>query len=917
VPKLEGLIDRDPSIVTPETNVVEAIALMSLIQGNSCVLVVREANLIGIFTERDVIKAIASHVDLYKVAIAQVMTRSPITLVLDREPTVFTALSTLHRHKIRHLPILNKTGNLVGLVTQTRLLQAIAQGVAPEAIATSDLLQEKIKEHTEELSSINARLQQEINKRRQIEAELVDFIENTIVALHWVAADGTIVWANQAELDLLGYTKEEYIGQAIAKFHVDSEVISDILQRLANHQSVRGYEARLRCKDGSIRHVAIDSNTLWKDGQFIHTRCFTRDISERKLAEESLQETLKSLEFQKYALDRAAIVAITDLNGVITYANEQFCQISQYSKEELLGKTHKMINSGYHPPEFFQNLWTTIASGKVWQGEIKNRAKDGSFYWVATTIVPFLDDRGKPFQYLAIRFDISNLKQAEQKIGEQAALLDVTTDGIIVCDLENRIQFWNKGAEKIYGWLCEEAIGKSITELLYRKTLPEVEEAFRTVLDRGEWQGKLHKVTKTGKGAIVESRWTLIRDEANNPKAILSVDTDITEKQFLEKQFLRAQRLESLGTLASGIAHDMNNILTPILAITQLLPLKVPHLDSRSQRLLEMLAENAKRGSDLVKQILFFARGADGERILIQVGHILAEVVSVARQTFPKSIDIVLDLCVQNLWMVAADATQLHQVLMNLFINARDAMPAGGTLNIAAENIFVDESYARMHIDAKVGAYIVVTIGDTGIGIPPENLERIFEPFFTTKELGQGTGLGLSTVLGIVKSHQGFVNVYSEVGRGTCFKIYLPARETIAPLKSTQNLERFTGKGELILVVDDEVSIREIAKASLETYNYKAMTASDGTEAIALYARHQQEIAVVLLDLMMPSLDSSTIINALQKINSQVKIIAMSGLVSNGEVAKASSKGVGEFLAKPFTIQELLQALLRIKPKLD
>ncbi|NJK47131.1 PAS domain S-box protein [Candidatus Gracilibacteria bacterium] len=1043
LPKLEVLIDRTPLIVTPDTSIVDAIALMSQTQGSSCVLIVREANLIGIFTERDALKAVASQIDL-RMAIAQVMTSSLITQVLEREQTIFTVLSTLQQHKISHLPILNETGNLIGLVTPTRLLQAIAIADVPEAT---------IQECSAELSHLNAQIKQEIKKHRQTESEIADFIENAVVPLHWVAEDSTIIWANQAELDLLGYTKEEYIGQPIAKFHVDSEILSDILQRLATHQPVKGYEARLRCKDGSIRHALIDSNTFWKDGKFIHTRCFTRDISERKQAEESLREseqkfraifdgtfqfigllttegivieanltalnsigakrseiigrpfwetpwwthspqlqeqlkkgiiraaagelvrfeaehflvdgtsifvdfslkpvfdeagkvvmlipegrdiserqaalrerkqaeivfkkTLKSLEFQKSALDRAAIVAITDRYGVITYVNEQFCQISQYSKEELLGKTHRIINSGYHPLEFFQNLWTTIASGQVWQGEIKNRAKDGSFYWVATTIVPFLDDRGIPFQYLAIRFDISNLKQAEQKIGEQAALLDVSSDGIMVRDLENRIQFWNKGAEKIYGWRATEAIGKNVTTLLYRETLPEVEEALKTVRDRGEWQGELHKVTKTGKQVIVESRWTLVRDEANNPKAILIVDTDITEKQLLEKQFLRAQRLESLGTLASGIAHDMNNILTPILAITQLLPLKMPHLDDRTQRLLEMLGENAKRGSDLVKQILFFARGADGQRILIQVGHILAEVASVARQTFPKSINLVLNFPTSNLWMVAADATQLHQVLMNLVINARDAMPDGGTLNIAAENVIVDENYAQLHIDARVGAYVVVTISDTGIGISPENLERIFEPFFTTKELGQGTGLGLSTVLGIVKSHQGFINVYSEVNRGTCFKIYLPARESIDRLQSAENLERFTGKGELILVVDDEVSVREITKASLETYNYRAMTASDGAEAIALYEQHQSEIAVVLLDLMMPSLDSATIINVLQKINSQVKIIAMSGLVSNGEVAKASSKGVCEFLAKPFTIQELLQALLRIKSKLD
>jgi PAS domain S-box-containing protein len=1038
--KLEEIIDRTPLIVTPDTKVADAIALMSQSQGSSCVLIVEETNLIGIFTERDLVKAIASQIDL-SVAIAKVMTRSPITLKLEQDATVFTALSTLQQYNIRHLPVLNKAGVAIGLVTQTRLMQAIALRAAAKPIATSDLLKEPFL--------TNTRLQQKINQRQQTEAELSDFVENAVVALHCVAADGTIVWANQAELDLLGYTKEEYIGQPIAKFHVDSETISDILQRLANRQAVRGYEARLRCKDGSIRYVLIDSNTFWQDEKFIHTRCFTRDISERKQAEKSLreseqkfraifdgtfqfigllttegivieanltalnaigakrseivgqlfwetpwwahspqlqeqlkqgiiraatgelvrfeaehfladgtpiyvdfslkpvfdeagkvvmlipegrdisewqaalrerkraeialQETLKSLEFQKYALDRAAIVALTDRHGVITYVNEQFCQISQYSQPELLGKTHKIINSGYHPPEFFQNLWTTIALGKVWQGEIKNRAKDGSFYWVATTIVPFLDDRGKPFQYLAIRFDISERKQAEQKISEQAALLDVATDGIMVRDLENRIQYWNKGAERIYGWLAQEAIGKSVTTLLYRESLPESEVAFETAIDRGEWQGELHKITKTGKKVIVASRWTLVRDEDNNPKAILIVDTDITEKQLLEKQFLRAQRLESLGTLASGIAHDMNNILTPIVAIAQLLPLKLPHLNAQNQRLLEMLAENAKRGSDLVKQILFFARGADGQRISLQVEHILAEVVSVARQTFPKTIDIVLSLPSQNLWMVAADATQLHQVLMNLCINARDAMPDGGTLNIAAENLFVDRHYAQMNIDAKVGAYVAIAIADTGTGILPEHLERIFEPFFTTKELGQGTGLGLSTVLGIIKSHEGFINVYSEVNKGTCFKIYLPARASTDLVRSTENLDGLMGKGELILVVDDEASIREITKASLETYHYKAMVASDGVEAIALYAQHQAEIAIILLDLIMPSLDSASVISSLQKINPQVKIIAMSGLLSNGEATKAKNKGVKEFLAKPFTIQALLQILFRLR----
>jgi CheY-like chemotaxis protein len=357
----------------------------------------------------------------------------------------------------------------------------------------------------------------------------------------------------------------------------------------------------------------------------------------------------------------------------------------------------------------------------------------------------------------------------------------------------------------------------------------------------------------------------------------------------------------------------MNNVLTPILAAAQLLPLRLPDLDERSRSLLRMLEESAKRGTNLVQQILSFARGSDGTRTPLQIRHILSEVVRVMRQTFPKSIDISLNLATTELWSICADATQLHQVLMNLTVNARDAMPDGGTLSIAAENIVLDENYARMNIDARSGPYVVVTVADTGTGIPRELLERIFEPFFTTKEPGKGTGLGLSTTLGIVKSHGGFINVYSEIGQGTQFKIYLPAEVSSETEMAIGSQELPLGNGELVLVVDDEASVREIVKASLEAYNYRVMTASDGIEAISLYAQYQSKIQVILLDLMMPSLDSASTIRALQQIDPHVSIVVMSGLSANEPIKNMSNIKVQAFLAKPFTSQELLQTINRIK----
>ncbi|MDZ8024224.1 MAG: response regulator [Nostoc sp. SerVER01] len=501
-------------------------------------------------------------------------------------------------------------------------------------------------------------------------------------------------------------------------------------------------------------------------------------------------------------------------------------------------------------------------------------------------------------------------KLAQEKIKEQAALLEVTTDAICVRDLNNQILFWNKGAETLYGWLATEARGKSVSELLFDEPSPEIEAALLEVISKGNWQGELTKLTKTGKEVLVASRWSLVCDEEGKPKSILSVDTDITEKKHLEAQLFRAQRLESIGTLASGIAHDLNNILTPILAGAQLLPLKFPDADERTRHLLEILEINAKRGADLVKQVLSFARGVEGKRITLQLRHLIVELAKILKETLPKSIEVSIDIP-QDLWMVSGDSTQLHQVLMNLCVNARDAMPNGGSLIISAENLLIDENYARMNLEAKVGPYIVITVSDNGAGIPGEILDRIFEPFFTTKDVGQGTGLGLSTVLGIVKSHGGFINVYSEPGNGTSFKVYLPAvggMETLTPEDSILQ----TGHGELILVVDDEAAIQEITKSSLETHNYKTLIAGDGIEAIALYAKNMDKISAVLIDIMLPSLDGLTAIRTLKKINPGVKIVASSGLMSDHKLSAVTDTGVNTFLSKPYTVKELLLCLQKV-----
>jgi two-component system, cell cycle sensor histidine kinase and response regulator CckA len=598
-----------------------------------------------------------------------------------------------------------------------------------------------------------------------------------------------------------------------------------------------------------------------------------------------------------------------DANGVFVRVNQTELTMLGYSRAELIGhKTFFEILTPASQQIFTNNFSLFKQRGYVRDLEFQIIRKDTSTFPVSLSSTVIKDADSNYLVSRSIMIDISDRKQAEQKIREQANLLAITSDAIYVHDLENRILFWNQGAEKLYDCPADEMIDQDWRQLLSSpEALLELEN---TVSNQNTWQGEVTKRTQLGKKIVVMSRRSVMLDDAGNIKSILTVDTDITEKKHLESQFLRAQRLESLGMLASGIAHDLNNVLTPIIGIVQLLPLKITNLDPQIQRLLEILNDSAHRGADLVKQILSFTRGIEGKPSNVQIGHLIAETQKIIQETFPKNIDLLVDLPT-DLWLASADATLLHQVFLNLCVNARDAMPKGGNLSITAENLEIDENYARMNLDAEAGSYVVVTIADTGMGIPPDIIDRIFDPFFTTKDVGKGTGLGLSTVMGVIKSHHGFISVYSEIGKGTRFKVYLPASDdsTIDP---TIKNELLFGNGELILVVDDETAVQEVTKATLETHGYKTILANDGIEAIALYAENKSKISAVLLDMMMPSLDSVTIIRTLSKLNSQVQIIAMSGLATNESVTKMTNEGVKAFLAKPFTAHELLQPLALI-----
>jgi len=500
--------------------------------------------------------------------------------------------------------------------------------------------------------------------------------------------------------------------------------------------------------------------------------------------------------------------------------------------------------------------------------------------------------------------------ETERQLRDQADILAKASDAIVVTDPANRVTFWNQSAERTYGWTSAEALGRDVRELFPPTAAAELEAARKATEQNEEWRGELRLQNRHGHPLIMDSRVTVIRDDTGRPQGRLSISTDVTAKKSIEEQFFRAQRLESIGMLAAGIAHDFNNILAPIILAAPML--REHATDPGDIQMLGTLEKSAERGAALVRQILGFAQGAEGEHRVVQVKHLLRDIAAFIRETFPKSIEL-QDHVPSDLWPVKANPTQLHQVLLNLCVNARDAMPHGGQLTLRAENIVLDDVAASAIEGGRPGPFLVLHVQDTGTGIPPDVLARIWEPFFTTKATGKGTGLGLSTARGIVESHAGFATVQTAAGKGTTFRVYLPATESAAAtVPGVTSLLAPRGHDELILVVDDEPSIRNMCASMLTRHGYRVLTAGDGTEAIALFAPRSTEIRVIITDLSMPNLDGAALATVAQRLNPAVKILAVSGHSADSRGEPPAQKVCHAFLVKPFRPDALLTIVHRL-----
>ena len=598
--------------------------------------------------------------------------------------------------------------------------------------------------------------------------------------------DGHFLEVSPGSQKVWGFRPEELVGLSFLDFiHPEDRLrVRDLIES-AREGKLVSTDARCLDKDGNPLHL------MWKIGWSPGEKMWSamaRTFLDRKDHAEKMA-AVEELEAFKRALDEHAIVAVTDALGRITYVNDKFCAISKFEREELLGKDHRIINSHHHPKSFFTHLWGTILAGRVWKGEIRNKAKDGSFYWVDTTIVPFLDADGKPVQFVAIR-------------------------------------------------------------------------------------------------------------------------ADITERKLAEESIRQSQKLESLGILAGGIAHDFNNLLTSILGNCNLGSLVLP-AESPAHPYLDQIEKATLRAADLSRQMLAYAGKGKVVILKVDLNRLVHEMTELLAVSLSKKAVIRYDLA-PVLPEIMGDPTQMQQVVMNLVTNASEAIPEGtsGTITLRTGELMVEQAFLNnpsLPVGLNPGRYVTLEVSDTGCGMTPEVISKIFDPFFTTKFTGRG--LGLSALLGIVRSHGGGLKVYSEPGRGTAMKIFLPAADGALPEAGAGPAAPWRGRG-TILVVDDEISARAVARAMATHLGFQVVEAGDGEEAVAVFERRKGEFSLVLMDLTMPRMDGREAFLRMRELDPSVPVVLTSGFSELDAVSDFAGRGLAGFLPKPYQKSQF-EAILR------
>jgi PAS domain S-box-containing protein len=678
-------------------------------------------------------------------------------------------------------------------------------------------------------------------------------------------------------------------------------------RRAMSGEVVRSDEDRFDRADGTTQWLRWEIRPWYTCTNEIGgvTLC-TEDITSLKLVEETLRH---ERDLNEAIINTAQmIILLLDPNGRILHFNPYLERLSGWTLAEVQGRDWFDTFLPERDRERIREVFRQAVGGKPTRANVNaimtRTGEERSIEWYDTR----LPDDGHLVGLLALGLDVTDRIRAGEELQEREARLravfDATVDAILTIDERGIIQSINRSTERMFGYSAVELLGRNVSILMPEPYATEHDSYLERYLRTGEKRiiGIGREVVGRRKDGDTFPIELAVAESGGPTRRFIGFIRDITERKELEARFLRAQRLESVGTLVSGIAHDLNNVLTPVLMAVKLLKNDKPGLDKAD--LLDTAQRSIERGAGMIRQLLTFCGGAGGERILVHLEPLMTEVTSLLEHTLAKTIAVRRE-CSEGSATVVGDPTQLAQVLMNLCVNARDAMPEGGTLTLSLGTATLDARSVAQYPGAKPGKYLVLSVEDTGTGIPQPIQEKMFDPFFTTKPPGQGTGLGLSTVLGIVKSHGGFVNVYSEVDHGTKMSVYLPAAHTMPLSDVNVTSGQVRGHGEWILVVDDEAAIRATTKTTLESHGYRVLTA-DGGDAVALFHERQSEIRLVLVDMMMPVVNGPTVMRAIRRLSPQIPILAASGLQPTGPTADVIQAVGADFISKPFSDDELL-----------
>jgi len=881
------------------------------------------------------------------------------------------------------------------------------------------------------------RLRTALAAAERLERELEDTFDNGAMPMHWVGPDGTILRANKAELELLGYRREEYVGHHIGEFHADQQAITELLRRLHADEVLHDYPARLKCKDGSIRDVLIDSSVYREDGRFVHTRCFTRDVS----AEARTQEELRRTQERFYLTAEATRDLIWDwdvLRGEVTWAGatREFFGRGTEEADPNLVLDHRAWASRVHPDDLAlteQAARAAFASGAhSWEHEYRFCRADGSHAYMFERASIVRDSNGRAVRVVGAMRDVTQRKRAEEATLRLAAIVASATDAIVGKTTDGIITSWNAAAERMFGYSEREMVGRSIFELVpeelhdeeravlarvrqgervefslterfrkdrsrlsislsvspiwdpsgrvvgvssIKRDVTERKRANDELLRREEryralvmattsvvwttdpegnfiepqpawerytgqsweehqgsgWMNALHPEDREPlRASWLEAResrsfyeaagrvWNQaqhryrqfvsraapVRGADGTVREWIGTLTDVEEQRVAEERLRQADRLESVGRLAGGVAHEANNQMTVVLGSAGFL---LRHLrDEAAIEDLEQIRRAAQRTAAITQQLLAFSRRQLLVTQVVDLNVVVGRLEAVLQRALGETSRVVLKLDA-DLGPVRADPGQLDQVLLNLTFNSRDAMPAGGVLTVETADVVLNSAYvaAKGLRTMAPGRYAMLAVSDTGHGMDRETLGHVFEPFFTTKAVGEGTGLGLSTVYGIVKQSGGFVWVYSEPGLGAAFKIYLPVSTTGSSRAAMPAPEAVHGGQEVILVAEDDAPVRSVLARSLRDYGYRVLEARDGAEALEVASKQPAPPSLVVADVVMPRLSGQQLSAELQKRWPELSVLFISGYTNLDSVNKGLVAEGREFLQKPIEPEAL------------